>query len=86
MLLPWPLLLGTCCFMLLLPPDLAGQGQHKIKRNTRWLAWLLMEIEIETETEIALLLLLLLTTLFNCTYDKPIVTANAKTVRFAGQK
>jgi hypothetical protein len=56
MLLPWPLLLGTCCFMLLLPPDLAGQGQHKIKRNTRWLAWLLMEIEIEIETEIALLL------------------------------
>jgi len=42
--------------MLLLPPDLAGQGQHKIKRNTRWLAWLLMEIEIEIETEIALLL------------------------------
>jgi len=46
--------------MLLLPPDLAAQGQHKIKRNTRWLAWLLMEIEIETETETEIALLLLL--------------------------
>jgi hypothetical protein len=41
---------------------------------------------VTNDFEWATALLLLLTTLFNCTYYKPIVTANAKTVRFAGQK